>query len=162
MQAGTNWLPSLPPSWPPLLLHNPNLLLLFPLQLSARTQSVPLEKVIDDIAVMGFSRTDVGDGVGWGRGGAGLHCGCQPVCVPVCLPACLLMLHVVAVVAPATSCFCWYVRHRALCTWCVAAQTSPLSPRACRLQVRRVIEEMASRGQSIDINVVVDKLASAM
>jgi hypothetical protein len=30
------------------------------------------------------------------------------------------------------------------------------------LQVRRVIEEMASRGQSIDINVVVDKLASAM
>jgi hypothetical protein len=27
------------------------------------------------------------------------------------------------------------------------------------VQVRRVIEEMASRGQSIDINLVVDKLA---
>jgi hypothetical protein len=27
-------------------------------------------------------------------------------------------------------------------------------------QVRRVIEEMASRGQSIDINVVVDRLAA--
>jgi Holliday junction resolvasome RuvABC DNA-binding subunit len=28
-------------------------------QLSSRTQSVPLEKLIDDIAVMGFSRNDV-------------------------------------------------------------------------------------------------------
>lgn len=28
-------------------------------QVSGRTQNVPLEKVVDDIAVMGFSRADV-------------------------------------------------------------------------------------------------------
>ena len=109
-------------------------------------QPPPLPQVVDDVAVMGFSRSEVR-----GRGGVGLH-----VCVCVCGWGGGLSRHDSRdYKAPAL--------HTGRRWKCWAGRTLPPAYKHPALpppQVRAVIQEMMDRGQAIDLNVVLDKLAS--